>query len=401
MNKTILRSLLPPILFLCLICSAGCWDLREINDSTVPITLGIDISKDKKIILSALLAEPKPPGQSGGGPMGTIVTTSSDYSVSLAARKAMLSLSRVPDWTHVQNVLAGENIVRTELPMIIDFMARNRNISPNTNMLIAMQKPPEDFLANVSSTGSGLKQLVLVNEFLLGAYVPITMGDFTFALMTPGIEPAVPQVILEETPSIKNDSASGDKDEEKKDTRNKRIVLQGTAVFKGERMVGSLNEDESRGYRWLKSAGKTGGFLQVTSPGRTDDQIALEIMHFSRKTSALERSRSVKMHIDIDVELAFYEESCRCDLLTPAMLTKLEAAASAEISRQIKCCIIRSQQLNSDILGWGLILQQHHPDAWKSLGPEWNNEYPFIDYEVKVKTNVIHTYLSNKSFQIQ
>lgn len=400
MKKTV-QKLLLLMLFICLICSAGCWDRREINDSTVPLALGIDISKDKNVILSVLLAEPKPPGQSSGDPTGTIVAAGSDYSVSLAARRVLLSLSRVPDWTHVRSLLVSENAARSSLPQIADFMARNRNISPNTTMLIAMQEPPEDFLTNVGSTGRGLKQLVRVNEFLLGAYVPISMGDFTFALMTPGIEPAVPQVIMKELPSIKNDPANGDKDEKKKDTKNKRIVLQGTAVFKGKKMVGSLNENESSGYRWLKSAGKTGGFLQVTSPGSTDDQISLEILHFSQKASALVSGRTVSMHIDINVQMAFYEESCSCDLLTPAMLTKLEAVASAEISRQIKDCIMRSQQLNSDILGWGLNLQQHHPDVWKSLGPEWNNIYPFIDYDVKVKTNVVHTYLTNRSFKIQ
>lgn len=401
MKKKGPKKLLLLLLVLSLTGSAGCWDRREINDSAVPITLGIDLRNDKQMVFSALFAEPKPPGQSGISIMQTTVTSSHDYSVSLAARKVMLSLSRVPDWTHCQNLLAGENLARNDLPLIVDFMSRNRNISPNTNLLVAMKDPPEDFLANVSSTGSGLKQLVVFNEFLLGTYVPISMGDFIYALMTPGIEPAVPQIILEETPSIKTDGTSGDKNEKKKDTRSRRIVLHGTAVFKGNKMVGSLNEDESRGYRWLESDSKTGGFLQVKSPQHTNELVDLEIIHFSRKTKALVSNRSVRMHIEINAELAFYDETGSCRLFTPVMQKKLEVATDAEISRQIRHCIMRSQKLNSDILGWGLILQEHQPDAWKSLGSEWNNIYPLVEFDVKVKTNIIHTYLSQKSFQIQ
>ncbi len=31
-----------------LLFTAGCWDMRQINASAIPITVGIDISEDKK-----------------------------------------------------------------------------------------------------------------------------------------------------------------------------------------------------------------------------------------------------------------------------------------------------------------------------------------------------------------
>lgn len=401
MKKPLVKVFLQLIIICSFVFNTGCWDMREINDSAVPNTIGVDLADDKKILFSALFVQPKSSGQSGNSQLQTIYTTSSDYSVSMAARKIMLSLSRIPDWVHVQTIVLGDDLVKNGLPLIIDFMNRNRNISPNTILLIAPQNQPESVLASVGSTGSGLKQLVISNEFQLGTYVPITMGDFTYVLMTPGIEAAVPQVIIEDIPASKTENPNGDKNMKKTDNMSKRIVLHGTAVFKGNKMLGSLNEYESRGYRWLISKRKVGGFLIVKSPLNPNEEVSLEIIDFSSKTSPRLIGNVVKMHIEIKVQLNFYEETGTGELLTPAMLKKLEQAANLEINRQINDCIHKSQNLNSDILGWGLNLQEHQPETWKRLESEWNDLYPLIEFDVKVKTTMLHSYLSKKSMQFR
>ena len=391
--------LLTIVLFL--IFNAGCWDLREINDSAVPTSLGIDLGDNAKINFTTVLAEPTPPGQSGSGQMKTIIPTSSDYSVALAARRVFLSLSRVPDWAHVQNMVLGQNIASNGLPLVMDFMTRNRNFSQDTTLFIAIESPPEKLLAQVSTTGSGLKQLILGNEFQLGAYTPTTSGDFTYALMTPGIEPAVPQIMLEEIPASNSGEANGDKNMKKADNKTKRLVLSGTAVFKGHKMTGSLNETESLGYRWLNSHTKTGGFLVLKLPDKPEDYTALEVIRFKSKTSPQLNNDNVKIRIAIDAQLAFYEAVDGGEFLTPKMEKELEKMANQEITRQISSCIHKSQHLNSDIFGWGLMLQETQPDAWKRLKPEWNDVYPFIEFDIKVKTTISHTYLSKKSIQIR
>ncbi len=391
------KKLLLLTIVLFLIFNAGCWDLREINDSAVPTSLGIDLGENKKINFTTVLAEPKL-GESGISQMKTTFITSSDYGVAIAARRGLLSLSKVPAWSHVQNMVLGDTLVRNDLPLIIDFMTRNRNFPQDTNLLIALQNTPEELLAQVSSTGSGLKQLIMINEFQIGTYTPTTIGDFTYALMTPGIEPAVPQIMLEEIPGSK---PGGDKNMKSADNKTKRIVLNGTAVFKGHKMTGSLNEIESRGYRWLNSHTKTGGFLVVKPPHKPQDYVALEVIRFNSKTKPQLNSNNLKMRIEVNAQLAFYEAVDGGELLTPTMRKNLEKTANQEITRQINSCIHQSQHLNSDILGWGLMLQESQPDTWKRLKPEWNDIYPFIDYDIKVKTTISHTYLSNKSLQIR
>ncbi len=388
------------VIIVFLIFSSGCWDLREINASAIPITVGMDLSGDNRINFSTLFAQPASPGQGGGNQMKTVLSSSSGESVTLAARRMMLSLSRIPDWTHVQTIVLGENLCRNDLPLTIDFMNRNRNIRPDTNLIISSGTNPKELLFLITSLGDGFKQLLLVNEFQIGTYVPTTMEEFTYKLMTPGIEPVVPQIIIAENPVTNKTGGRRDKNAPATDN-NKKLLLQGTAVFKGDKMIGALDEIESRGYRWLNSPSKTGGFMLVKSPLNAQEYVALEVIRFNHKTSPRLSEDRIKMQLDISTQLAFYEEAGRGELLTPGMIKKLEQAANLEIARQIQSCIHKSQRLNSDILGWGLTLQEYQPDEWKRVGSDWNERYPFIEADVSVKTSITQTYLSNKSFKFQ
>lgn len=395
------KNLLLIIIISILLLTSGCWDLVEINSSAIPVTFGLDIDRDKKIKFSALFVLPVNPGETGSSQMKTALASSSDYGVAMAARRLMLSLSRIPDWSHIQTAVLGENLVRDDLSQIIDFMTRNRNIRPDITLFISIDSSSEEILAQMSSLGDGLKQLISVNEFQLGTYVPVTMGEFNYKLMTPGIEAAVPQIIKTEMPGSNKTDTSRDNKAPATDNKKEIISLYGTAVFKGSKMVGSLDQTESRGYRWLNPGIKKGGFLVVNFPLNPQQYVALEVIRFSSKTRPQLSKDGLKMRLEINAQLAYYEGTGLEELLTPAMIKKLEAEANHEIAQQIKCCIKKSQHLNSDILGWGLKLQEYQPNEWKRLMSDWDDIYPVIDADIRVKTTITHTYLSNKSFKYQ
>ena len=389
------------IIILSLLSATGCWDLREINTSAIPITMGIELSPTQKITFSTLFEQPVKPAEATNSQIKTIVVTASDDSVAMAARRQMLSLSRVSDWEHVQTIVLGDNLVRNDLLRAMDFINRNRNIRPDIPLFVMSGSSPEELLAEMSKLGDGLKQLIVVNELQLGIYVPATTGEFIYKLMTPGIEATVPQLIIKEVPGNAETGGGGDKNTPAADTMKKVIALQGTAVFKGSKMTGYLDETESRGYRWLNSEIKTGGFLLVKSPLNPQDYVVLEVVRFSSKTRPRLCGNNLKMQLDINAQVDFYEATGPGELLTPAMIKKVEAAANVEIARQIRRCIHKSQNLNSDILGWGLILHEYQPDKWKQLQPVWNELYPFIEADVSVKTVINQTYLSHKSLKFR
>lgn len=390
------KRLLIVALLIVLLPVSGCWDLREINASVVASGVGIDLAEGNKIAFTAQLLHITAPSDTGASQSHLTSISAVDYGVAMAARRTMLSLSLVPEWAHVKTVLLGERLARKDLSLCIDFMTRNRNMRPDTNLMICTGNTPEEILQSQlpgnNNPGLGLAEMLPGSQVLLGYYVPIKLEEFTYRLSTPGIEPAVPQIKLI---SEKNDISGASSYQKSKP------VLYGMAVFKGRKMVGSLNEYESRGYRWLASTTRRGGFMTIKSPANSNETIGLEILDFSGKVKPQINGDNITINIKVKADLGFYEQDGTGDLLNPSMTKMLEQAADKEINRQITACINRSQSLESDILGWGDVIRINKPEVWKRLYPRWADVYPVVSSDVQVKTEITRSYLNSKSFKFQ
>lgn len=400
--KPLLICILVVLLPLC----PGCWDYREIEQSSIPSAVGIDLREEGLLSFSTQLVQPLPPGEVGSGTLEPILVTSSGHGVALAARRNMLSLSKVPEWAHVRAFILGENLVKTDLSQASDFMTRNRNLRPDISLFISRGATPEEILAAqfplTNDLGSGLLALVSLNQGELGIYVPVTMEEFTYRLATPGIEPLVPQLTLIDAPSP-GDASEGQTDTNGSQTNNKKkqISLSGAAAFKGRKMAGSLNETECRGYRWLSPGSTTGGLFIIPSPLNPAESITMEVSQFSTGSRPEIEDGQIKMKIKLNVSLNFYEENGAAPVLGPEMAGQLEAAAAGEIERQVRGCIIKSQELGSDFLGWGRLVYEYNPSAWEQVQSDWTSLFPGVKYDLQIKTTLTRSGMTSKSFQFE
>ncbi|PKM77513.1 MAG: hypothetical protein CVU90_06605 [Firmicutes bacterium HGW-Firmicutes-15] len=381
------KSLLLIIFIIPLIFISGCWEKREINDTAVTTGFGADLNAQEQISFSVQLAQPTAPGESGTDNSQSKVFTASGTTITEAARKTLLFLPQMPLWSHSNAFIIGEKMARKDVSLMTDFLSRNRNVRPEVIMLVALQTTPGEVLKIPLPlrrfSGKNFGNLLKIQETQLGIYVPVTLNDFISKLSIPGVEPAVPQVAI-----VK---------EEKKE----KLILQGMAVFKGPQMVGSLNEMESRGYRWLNSTVNHGGIIIIRSPINNEDTITLEINQFQHKTRPQLNQGKLKMEIDVETELVFYEQNGTGELLNLEMSKLMEELARQEIEKEISACIIKSQSLQSDILGWGRSVNRYQPEEWKWLGSEWPSIFPGVESEIRVKTKIIRANLSIKSFEFK
>ncbi|MEQ8176525.1 MAG: Ger(x)C family spore germination protein [Syntrophomonadaceae bacterium] len=400
------KHLLIIILVALLSFCPGCWDYREIEQSSIPSAVGVDLQEDGLLSFSTLLVQPLPPGEAGSSDVQPVLVTSNGQGVALAARKNMLSLSKVPEWAHVRAIILGENLVKNDLSQASDFMTRNRNLRPDISLFISSGTTPEEILAaqfpQTNDLGSGLQSMVKLNQDQLGIYVPTTMEEFTYRLATPGIEPLVPQVTLTDAPSAGNVSDSQtDTNGSQTNNKKKQISLSGAAAFKGRKMAGSLNETECRGYRWLSPTSTEGGLFIIPSPLNPEEDITMEIVVFGTQSRPEIVEGQIKIRIKVEAQLNFYEESGAAPVLEPELAGQIEAAATREIERQIKSCISRSQELGSDFLGWGRLVYEYQPSEWEQVQSEWPNLFPDVKYSLQIKTVLKRNGMTSKSFQFK
>lgn len=315
----------------------------------------------------------------------------------------MLTLPRLPLWAHASTCILGENLAGHDLTGFYNFAVRNRLIRPDMNLLIAKNATPSQILNTtmplVSNSGRALIIMEKYQERELGNYVPVSLNDFLITAATPGVDPAVPRVALLADPdnmTIRVGQQDGSQSQVKQ-----KLILNGTAVFKGRRMVGSLDETESRGYRWLNSKIHKGGLVTMSSPLNPDEIISLEIIDFSCSSHPEFKQGQIKMKINIKAELTFYEQDGTSPILTAANKSLLQKQAEEKIKAEVGACILKSQSLDSDIMGWGKIIYHEQPRLWKKLRSTWYLTLPDIGSEIDVQARVLRTGLIQKIFRFK
>lgn len=361
----------------------GCFKGKiEINDTIVAVGSGMDI-KGQDMIFSVQVALPESKnGSSNQEPF--MVLSAPGKSFSESGRNLYLSSPRRPLWSLINTNIIGEDLARQDIALFTDFATRNRNIRLNANIFLAYQATAEEVLKVKvpleKHSASALNRVIELQENQLGIYMPVKTKEFLYKAGTPGIEPVLPQIIIE------------------KKEGQESIKLEGTAVFKDRRLVGSLNEEESRGFRFLSSEPISGGLFLVPSPveGRP---VTLELSESICQSKAELGGSKIKILINIEAEGNFYEQNDEIDYLAIENIDKVEAAANDYIKSVVESCIYKAQELNSDIFGWGLNISQNNSAEWEKLQTDWSNIFSEVETEVNVDFILRRGYLVERVFK--
>ncbi len=370
-----------PLLLILLLLLAGCQS-REINNTTSVLGLGVDL-KDNQIETSVQMTKPVPPEQAGQE-NPTVTVSTRGATLSEAARQIFLSIPRQTIWTHSSTMFLGEKLVQRDLGLIMDILVRNVEIRKSATVFITRGFTTQEIMQSQTPlepySSLGMRDLLQAQEKQVGIYVPVKLGEFIYLLSTPGIDPLVPQITL---------GKQGDK---------MIPTLKGSAAFRGRKMVGSLNEDETQGYRWMQAGNIEGGMFIIPSPIDPQKKVTLELIRSRSKTKATVVDQKIKMQIEIQAEGNFYEQNSTGAVLTPKNIKIMEELASREITRQCNASITRAQSLSSDIFGWGRQVESASPETWKQVASRWNEVFSEVEADVQVKFFIRRTYLTDSSF---
>lgn len=367
------------------IFNTACWNILELNNASVVVGLGADLDEES-LSFTAQLAIPTTPDE-GSAEKSFEVVSETGETLSEAARKITLHIPRHPIWAHSSTFIIGENLAKTDVSLLADTIGRNVNIRKNEQMFVSVGSTPQEVysvkmpLEEYSATG--LAKMIKTQDQSIGIYTPVRMTEFLVKLATVGIQPILPQVII-----------AGEEG-------NEKLLIDGTAVFKERKMVGSLNEVESRGYRFLRPQGAGTGLMVLDNPPGGRGKVTLELIRASTDRKVLIRDNKVLVKLDIEGEMNFYDiVGSTEELLTPSKLKELEKLASEMIKSEIESCIRKAQELESDIFGWGVELGRVHPKTWDKVRDEWVDIFPEVESEVSVKMNIRRSYLQDRTFQI-
>lgn len=340
---------------------------------------GVDIVKNNQVMvtLQMPLAQ-QSPGESGKNlPFISVSATGSNSTN--AARRISLESPRTMLWQHAAVIVYGEEACKKGLSGLLDASARNRNVRKTEHFIVARNSRAADILA-VPTPVEDLPALALVSmlevqDQVLGVYTPILLDEFIRRSADPGIEPAVPGVAIVKP-------AEG----------QPYLELSGTGVFKEGRLVGWLNSEESRGFRWIRPKMLTGGIKTIHCP-ICGQPVVIRTLRSICKISPRVQHGEIVAEIKIKEEGMYYEQRCLHHLLDTEMIPVLDKLAEQLIKKQVTMAVKKAQKLDSDIFGFGSLLRKQQPAAWKRLGGKWSEVFPTVKLDIKVESRIRRTNL--------
>jgi len=362
-NKLALFLILP-----LLICTPGCWDLQDVNDTAFVLGIGIDTPSNSDTAKYKVTLEFAKPLSTREDPVSQSLVVSIDAdSVLQATQRIQTSISRRITLSHLRLVAIGEDIARQEnFKNLTNYLMREPSSALKLRLVFVQNAQARDFFyaiprfekrvaAEIVAMGMLQEELDLVrsNNFL----------DFITDL------------------NRTNGVASGSRVSIPKGENI--VVRDGAAVFKDWKLVAWLNADEAQASNWLLE--KTQAVVVAKEDGNT---YTYQVRKKNTKFKPILDSGKPSFVVNVTTDGALIEESGKdLDLSKPDNLKRMEALFVEAISQQVKSAIYKSQkELKADYLGFDKAFQKYQSEAFQSLN--WSEIYPTIPIEVMVDCEI-------------
>jgi len=165
--------------------------------------------------------------------------------------------------------------------------------------------------------------------------------------------------------------------------------LSGSAIFKLDKLVGYLNDNETLYMLMIKNKTKE-GLITLKNVSGSDTNITLEIYKNRTKITPVYNNGNVSLIIDIYPVVTIEEVEGSKNFMKDEDLKILQAEAEKKIKAQIQYLIIKLQKnYNSDVLGFGEILEREKPKVIENFKKNRVDIFPNIKTDINVHVQIV------------
>ncbi len=408
------------VCLLAALLTVGCNGSHETDEVTYVISVGIDAAPRGQLHVTYRLAKTSAvggeTGASGGGKGGegssdTITITAS----SLAVARDLLNsqVARAPSLSHVKVFVVGEELARRGVGDVIGPLLRFREFRGSMFIFVAdgttaekvirsnkptVQKLParwiEGMMASAGESG------YYPRTFLHNFYVPLKAASGSPYAVLMGLSPeggearpAAGQTAGEKTEEFLADGFPI--------RGGNQVVLIGTALFRGDKMVGKLTSEETRMLTILTGEFRR-GFLTIQDPLQPAKGVNIHLRpgRKAKITVAVADDRPV-IDVDVMMEGEISAISSGVNYESPAYSQTLEEQISSVIRQDMERMIRYTQQVGSDPVNFGKFLRSQFSSYSDYRRFDFDSKYPTAEVNVKVTTQVRRTGLMRMTSPIR
>ncbi|WP_243136911.1 Ger(x)C family spore germination protein [Alkaliphilus serpentinus] len=369
------------IMLICILLTSSCWSRREIE--SLGIVLGMGISKTEEGLYTVVAQVANPGAIVAENPEGRDVYTimiSEGLSVFDALRNIARLAKRRLYIAHIQVFIIDEAIAKEGLGQVMGFFVQVMEIRMEPFVFIS-KLPPKEILDTPNSLGlvPSLGLNILARGYgTTSKYYVSNLLKTVEATNNPIINYVT--TLVEKLPPATNEELPF-------------LKLTQLAVFKDQRLVGYLDEEGGQAYNFISNNFKNG--LITYECGNTGDQYVIEVLSSKAKIHPIYTDERIGFDIELKVEGSIAERISSMYTKVPIDIEKVERQLSQTIEDKLtKTIALAQEEYHVDIFNLSRNFSIKHPQKFKEIKDQWNEEFSRSDISVKVEATITHSALN-------
>lgn len=390
------------------VCLAGCYNGKETDDVAYTVIIGVDQAEGGKEKVTYQIVVPKGlsggDGGSGEQPKGPWLIESLIVPTPADSRMILKSImSRTPQFSHIVGFIVSEEVARRGIGRNMSYFTNSREFRGSMFVIVVKGSAEEYIKRNSPTLEATLTEFY--EEFLASSsessyFLRATFQDFYVRLKNSGGSPYA--VYSSINPMTGEDKPAGVRTPEQKGSpylaggiprtgTENPIDFAGLAVFRGDKMVGVLNSDETRAVALLQGSFSRGN-MGVVDPLAEEETVSLGIRSESKPkiTAELDGVRPV-FNVEVGLEADILGINSGIHYESSKYRGILERQASDLIAGQIRNMIRHTQELGTDPVGFGLYLRPEFRTTGEMEKSDMTALYQAADIRVHVSLRIRRT----------
>lgn len=349
MRKILILLLIPFIL-------GGCYDYNELNELAIVSGVGIDFDNDDYEVTFEILSTKKEGDNSASS--STYTVSSKGKTIAKAFANNGNNMDKVPYFDHIDIVIISENVAKEHLKEISEYLIRSSKLRNEFYMTVANGSTAKEIISSSS------KEKPIASNFMVNMLEHSNDSDsagyytvFTTTLrnmLTDGEDALMSTFKLE----------------------NKKIVLNGMAIFKDFKLKDIVNTKEASYINLLKNFNTKTVFFQ--NECEKDKKTVISIYESDIKIEPFKDYVKVSGKLNGRIN----ENNCNYDLRNQDVYKKLESEFTKIIENKLDDIILKLKKNDSNVLSIG----KNYYNKYREPNYFYWTKQKFI-YELDLKIN--------------
>ena len=358
-----------PVLAVILFVLTSCWNYREVNEMAIIIGAAVDKGVENQYMLTVELLD-----VSGGAQteLSTRILSVEGETVFDAARKLISVEGKRGYWGHTRVLIVNEEIAREDITEAVSFFHQDAEARGDLYVIVSRGYSAREIMNSGIPYGDVLSESLaqgLENSKFVSEIPETRLYTLSQDLKSSKVSPVLPAVTL---------LSIDDK---------KVPVLRGAAVFQKSRMVGFLDEEETKAMLFLKN--EIEGGVLVTKAGKT--RVSLEIKDNNTKIKVKTEGDRLILDITVQTKAIIDEVIGNLEFSDIEMLDEIKRLSEEQLKSKLEKIIDKARYYRTDIFGFGQKIYEDNPGKWNEISDDYETEFAKIDVNLTVKVEIPNT----------